>query len=92
MPRQNRVTPFGTLIATPERGTFMGNRGRLHDHGGRIQRDWQVKRGSCACSSFAGGSGSSWRPIATPSYSFSMKRPASRPGIALALSAVIAGL
>ena len=44
MPRQNRVTPFGTLIATPERGTFMGNRGRLHDHGGRIQRDWQVKR------------------------------------------------
>ena len=25
MPRQNRVTPFGDLIATPERGTFMGN-------------------------------------------------------------------
>ena len=44
MPRQNRVTPFGTLIATPERGTFMGNRGRLHDQDGRIRRDWQVKR------------------------------------------------
>ncbi len=27
MPRQNRVTPFGDLIATPERGTVMGNRG-----------------------------------------------------------------
>jgi hypothetical protein len=44
MPRQNRVTPFGTLIATLERGTFMGNRGRLHDDRGRIRRDWQVKR------------------------------------------------
>jgi hypothetical protein len=44
MPRQNRVTPFGTIIATPERGTVMGNRGRLHDEHGRIRRDWQVKR------------------------------------------------
>lgn len=25
MPRQNRVTPFGEIIATSERGTFMGN-------------------------------------------------------------------
>src|SRR5438093_957635 len=32
LPRQNRVTPFGDLIAIPERGTLMGNRGgRLHD-------------------------------------------------------------
>jgi hypothetical protein len=44
MPRQNRVTPFGTIIATPGRGTFMGNRGRLHDKRGRIKRNWQVKR------------------------------------------------
>jgi hypothetical protein len=44
MPRQNRVTPFGEIIATPERGTFMGNRGRLHDEQGRIRRAWQVKR------------------------------------------------
>jgi len=44
MPRQNRVTPFGDIIATPERGTFMGNRGVLHDREGRIQRAWQVKR------------------------------------------------
>ena len=27
MPRQNRVTPFGEIIAVPERGTMMGNRG-----------------------------------------------------------------
>jgi hypothetical protein len=44
MPRQNRVTPFGDIIATPDRGTLMGNRGVLHDGEGRIRRMWQVKR------------------------------------------------
>ena len=44
MPKQNRVTPFGEIIATPERGTFMGNRGVLHDEAGDIRRTWQVKR------------------------------------------------
>jgi hypothetical protein len=44
MPRQNRVTPFGQIIATPQRGTFMGNRGQLHDERGRIRRPWQLKR------------------------------------------------
>src|SRR5262249_60643910 len=44
MPLQNRVTPLGELIATCERGTFMGNRGVLHDAGGRIKRAWQLKR------------------------------------------------
>jgi hypothetical protein len=37
-PLQNRVTPFGELIATRARGTVMGNRGRLHDHARRIVR------------------------------------------------------
>ena len=44
MPRQNRVTPSGEIVAVPERGTMMGNRGRLHDDQGRIRRPWQVKR------------------------------------------------
>lgn len=44
MPRQNRVTPFGEIVAVPERGTMMGNRGRLHDEAGHIRRTWQVKR------------------------------------------------
>jgi hypothetical protein len=44
MPRRNRVTPFGEIIATPSRGTIMGNRGRLHDADGLIRRTWQVKR------------------------------------------------
>lgn len=38
MPRQNRVTPFNELIATPARGTLMGNRGVLHDASGSILR------------------------------------------------------
>jgi hypothetical protein len=44
MARRNRVTPFGDLIATTDRGTFMGNRGVLHDAEGRIRRAWQLKR------------------------------------------------
>jgi hypothetical protein len=44
MPFQNRVTPLGELIATPERGLVYGNRGRLHDEHGIIRRQWQLKR------------------------------------------------
>src|SRR5262249_50566766 len=44
MPFQNRVTPLGELIATPERGLVYGNRGRLHDEQGVIRRQWQLKR------------------------------------------------
>ena len=44
MPLQNRVTPFGELIATPARGTLMGNRGCLHDATRRIRRPFAVKR------------------------------------------------
>jgi hypothetical protein len=31
MPLQNRVTPFGDIVAIPQRGTFTGNRGIIHD-------------------------------------------------------------
>jgi hypothetical protein len=44
MPLQNRVTPLGELIETPERGLVYGNRGRLHDDQGVIRRPWQVRR------------------------------------------------
>ena len=44
MPLQNRVTPFGELIATAARGTLMGNRGCLHDAERRIRRRFAVKR------------------------------------------------
>lgn len=38
MPLQNRVTPSGEIVATTARGTFMGNRGILHDEAKRIVR------------------------------------------------------
>ena len=44
MPRRNRVTPLGELIATPERGLVYGNRGCLHDEQGRIRRQYAVRR------------------------------------------------
>jgi hypothetical protein len=44
MPRQNRVTPLGDLIADPARGLVYGNRGCLHDSEGRIRRRFAVKR------------------------------------------------
>jgi hypothetical protein len=37
MPAQNRVTPYGDLVAIPLRGAWTGNRGILHD-GARIVR------------------------------------------------------
>jgi hypothetical protein len=44
MPLQNRVTPYGDLVALPGRGLMMGNRGTLHDDARRIVRAYQVKR------------------------------------------------
>jgi hypothetical protein len=44
VPLQNRVTPLGELIADPARGLVYGNRGCLHDAGGRIRRPFNGKR------------------------------------------------
>jgi hypothetical protein len=44
MPRQNRVTPLGELIAHPSFGLVYGNRGCLHDGEGRIRRHHNGKR------------------------------------------------
>lgn len=49
MPRQNCVTPFGTLIADPARGVFMGNRGCLHDHTGRLTGRLATTRAWICC-------------------------------------------
>jgi hypothetical protein len=62
MPRQNRVTPFGDILATPDRGTFLGNRGVLHDDEGRIRRGWQGKRWLVCALEFRGRK----RPVMTP--------------------------
>lgn len=44
MPLQNRVNPFGDLIAVSDRGTMFGNRGVLHNHQRQIVRAHQVRR------------------------------------------------
>jgi hypothetical protein len=44
MPFQNRVSPFGAIVATTARGTLMGNRGCLHDHHDHPVRQYQGRR------------------------------------------------
>ena len=51
-PLQNRVTPFGEIVAVPDRGLFTGNRGIIHDAGTRtlLRRRWQTSRWLvCVC-------------------------------------------
>ncbi len=44
MPLQNRVTPFGEIVAVPERGSLMGNRGRIHNEQRTLKtRHWDRK-------------------------------------------------
>lgn len=43
MPRQNRVTPDGQIIATQARGAFMGNRGILHNDRQEIAKPYAHK-------------------------------------------------
>jgi hypothetical protein len=62
MPFQNRVAPTGELIAVPDRGTFTGNRGVLHDEDGRIVRQLQVRRWITCRLSFRGW----YRPVMLP--------------------------
>jgi hypothetical protein len=44
MPLQNRVTPFGEIVAISQRGLFTGNRGILHDPATKtLTRRWAGK-------------------------------------------------
>jgi hypothetical protein len=52
MPLQNRVTPFGEIIAIQQRGMFTGNRGIIHDPATRtlLKRRWASKAWlTCLC-------------------------------------------
>ena len=49
MPLQNRVTPFGEIVATPERGAWMGNRGCLHDDKRTLTRRRWTTRAWIVC-------------------------------------------
>ena len=54
MPLQNRVQPTGEILAHPSRGTFMGNRGVLHDADGLTHRRWRHKAWVCCLLAFKG--------------------------------------
>jgi hypothetical protein len=52
MPLQNRVTPTGDIIATPERGLFTGNRGIIHDPATKtlLRKRWSTPAWlTCVC-------------------------------------------
>jgi hypothetical protein len=52
MPLQNRVDPFGTIHAVPQRGLFTGNRGIIHDPATKtlLKKRWTLKAWIvCAC-------------------------------------------
>src|SRR5690349_13483154 len=54
VPLQNRVTPLGEVIATPERGLVYGNRGCLHDDEGVHRRQYATRRWIACRLSFKG--------------------------------------
>jgi hypothetical protein len=45
MPLQNRVTPFGDIVAIAQRGLFTGNRGIIHDPATKtlLKKRWAAK-------------------------------------------------
>lgn len=52
LPLQNRVTPLGDIVSTPQRGLFTGNRGIIHDPATRtlLNRRWATKAWiTCVC-------------------------------------------
>ena len=52
MPLQNRVTPFGDIVAIPQRGLFTGNRGIIHDPATKtlLNKRWSSRAWlTCAC-------------------------------------------
>ena len=62
MPLQNRVDPFGELIAVPARGLFMGNRGgRFHSDAKTLTaRRWASRQWICCLLAFKGRQRDVW--------------------------------
>jgi len=60
-PLQNRVTPFGEIVANAQRGLFTGNRGIIHDVASKalLRRRWSSKAW-LICSLFDRGR---WRAV-----------------------------
>jgi hypothetical protein len=61
MPHQNRVTPYGEIVASPWRGRWLGNRGCLH-RGTDIVRPWNGKRWITCALEYKGWVAPKWAP------------------------------
>lgn len=61
-PRQNRVTPTGDIVAIPLRGSWMGNRGILHDDAGHVVRNHASSLWITCALSFRGWRAFQWQP------------------------------
>jgi hypothetical protein len=62
VPAPNRVTPFGEIVALPQRGLFMGNRGCVHRVPRQIARRWQVRRWITCVLSYKDWVAPKWEP------------------------------
>jgi hypothetical protein len=62
MPRRNRVTPYGELIAVPDRGMFWGNRGVLVDGQASLARYSRGQTWAICVLSFKGRRRQQWSP------------------------------
>jgi hypothetical protein len=67
MPLQNRVTPFGDLVAVPARGLFLGNRGgRFHTDAKTLTaRRWASRQWICCVLDFKGRHRDIWGRLYT---------------------------
>jgi hypothetical protein len=61
MPHQNRVTPYGDIVASPLRGRWLGNRGCLH-RGTEIVRPWNGRRWITCALDYKGWVAPKWEP------------------------------
>ncbi len=62
-PLQNRVTPWGEIVADPARGMFLGNRGCLCDTAGVLAgRRWRLKAWITCSLAYKDW----WRPVMQP--------------------------
>jgi hypothetical protein len=61
MPERNRVTPYGEIVVSPLRGSWMGNRGCIH-RGREIVRRWNSKHWIACALEFKGWVAPKWVP------------------------------
>ena len=74
-PLQNRVSPFGDVVAIAQRGLFIGNRGIIHDPATKtlLGRRWTTKAWLVCVLDYKGRHREVMAAAAGPSFSFSTK-------------------